>query len=651
MRVFTYMDLINLLQTTIKQVIREKHSLDLLDVFIEHPANMDFGDYATNISMKLAKELKCSPMVLSKTIVEELLKADLQFTFNSAKYPIFSGIYAVPPGFINFKLSREFLNSILQNIRETRETYGSENIGKGERIALEHSNVNPNKATHVGHLRNACIGQFLERIYEYLGYNVEVQYYHNDVGVQVATSYMSLSKVHKFQRVDYRKFDLYMWDMYAEMESMIQENPELQKERDALMIKLESPNNPEFVQQRAFANQILVEQLKTFQNLDFDYDVIIHESDIIALGFWEKTFNLLRTNKNVYLADDGPSKGCWLIRLHNDAEPSVKKDPALDVEEDKIIVRSNGVPTYTAKDIAYHLWKFGLLGEDFGYVSQNYGTQAKILWETSYDTATKDSKVSFSKVSKVLNVIDVKQTYAMSTVKEMLRYLGYEAQASNMVHVNYGFVYLSPGTAKKLGIDISDNKDRYGMSGRKGWGIKVDDFIDMVDSHLTTVYGEFAALREVRNGAIKFELLKYNTFQDLVFDLDAALSIKGFSGPYVQYTYARACSILSKNDLDLELSTKKVWQYICNDTELEVLKYLIKFPDIINLSASEYAPNILCNYLFDLSQKYNAFYNAYVILDASNKETSSFRVALTEAVSYVLKRGLFLLGINAPTHM
>ncbi|OGC49025.1 arginine--tRNA ligase [candidate division WWE3 bacterium RIFCSPLOWO2_01_FULL_37_15] len=648
------MDIQSVLEQYIRKAVKQKYNVELEKIHLEHPENEKWGDYATNVAMELAKEVKQSPMEIAKNICYEIRGYELSITEIDKKYKIFDNVDFVQPGFINFKLSKEWLFNVLYLILADPEDYGSSELGNKKRIALEHSNVNPNKAAHIGHLRNACLGQFLERTYEFLGYHVEVQYYTNDLGVQVATSSMGMEKIQDVKPSGYKKYDHYAWDVYSKMESLINESDELKKERESIMQKLEDPTTAESIKQKELAQKILVEQLKTFQYLGVDYDVVVYESDIIALKMWEKAFEKLKQNENVYYAAEGKSSGCWLVKVSN--SPGSKKDnQEIEIEEDKIIVRANGVPTYTGKDIAYHMWKFGLIGIDFGYKKADFGTQSKDLWLTT-SKSDGQKNVSFSGVDRVLDVIGDEQTYAMEVVKKSLAYLGYKEESENMTHVNYGFVYLSPKTAQNLGIDTSDGKERYGMSGRKGWGIKIDDFIDLVDEKLMSDHGEFEALKDVRSGAIKFEMLKFNTFQDVVFDLDSALNVKGFSGPYIQYTYARTNSVLERTNwmfdkslvgyhLDL-LSNSNL-----NDKEISVLRYLYKFPEVVARSALEFAPNILCNYLYDLCQRFNTFYNELSILNAPDEFSKEFRLMLTSSINRVLSNGLFLLGITAPRKM
>lgn len=646
------MEITSLIQQKVKEAIRNEYGVEIEKVMIEHPEDGKFGDYATSVALELTKTVKQSPITIANSICYRLDIKSMTFSCSGKDVQIFSNIEVAAPGFINFKLSDLWLQNVLHQASEVSVGYGSSTSGQGERVALEHSNVNPNKAAHIGHLRNACIGQFVERVYEFLDYDVEVQYYCNDVGVQVATSSMGLDKIKDISPFSYSKYDHYAWDVYAKMETLIEEDGNLKKERENLLIKLDDPDSPEFKRQKDLAKKILVEQLKTFQNLGFDYDVVVNESDIIASKIWEKAFGLLKKNENVYLADDGLSKGCWLVKMSPDDKDDRKvnndgKKVPEHVEEDKIIVRSNGVPTYTGKDIAYHMWKFGLLDMDFSYEKFDYGTQVKPLWTTSSKKSTE--KVSFTGVSIVLDVIDGHQTYAIDAVKKSLKYLGYKDKAERMTHINYGFAYLSPKTASNLGIDTSDNKSQYAMSGRKGWGIKIDDFIRMVDEKIKLEHGTSSGLQDVRNGAIKFEMLKYNTFQDIVFDLDTALNIKGFSGPYIQYTHARASSIIEKSNFTGVAND--VYHVNLEDKEREVLRCLYKFPEIVDRSAVSFAPNLVCNYLFELCQHYNHLYNDLSILNAPKESQREFRILLTFGVKQILKTGLFLLGINAPDRM
>jgi len=639
------------IKQTILEVVEKTFGIRDFSCVVEHPENVSFGDYATNVGLVLSKIINQSPMEIANKLSYELreyFKKNVADDFGS---DIFESIETVSPGFINFKLSPEWLNKLLIRISSGRESYGVAAIGNKKRIALEHSNVNPNKAAHIGHLRNACIGQFIERVYERLGFEVEVQYYANNVGVQVTTSMMGMEKMSHLSPTSYKKFDHFAWAVYSEMESKISQDEALQQERLGLLKKLEDIKSPESIEQRELANKILLEQLKTFKELGIDYDVIIYESDILATRLWEKTFERLKTNPGVYLAESGQSKGCWLVRLGDDTTVPSPQEGFEDVEKDKIIVRSNGVATYTGKDIAYHMWKFGLLGVDFSYRRWSTGTQNKELWTTLPDDKGTETGASFSGVDRVINVIGVEQTYAIEVVKKSLEYLGFEAQASKMKHVNYGFVFLSRETAEMLGIDITDGKKFYAMSGRKGWGVKIDDLIEMTDEKLINTYGNFESVREVRNGAIKFQMLKLNTYQDLIFDLNEALDLKGYSGPYIQYAYVRANSVLQKAS-DENLTTLPLEGILpLQSKEMDLLRFIYRYPEVVQNAAENFSPNLLCDFLFELAKKFNVFYNDLPILNASSAAQKKYRLFLCQSVKDVIKDGLWLLGIGVPERM
>ena len=644
------MSINEVISDNIKNAFKNLFGFELLQVGVEHPQNPLWGDYSTNVAMVTAKSLNKMPTNLAKEVLQWLQGESLRHYFDN--------ISVAGPGFINFALSKDYLLSQALLALKESENFGASTIGDGKRIALEHSNVNPNKAAHIGHLRNAVIGQFLERVYEFIGYDVKVQYYSNDLGVQVSTSLLGMERLGlEFNPAKYKKFDHYTWDVYARISQLVDKDPILKRELDDLIVKLDSRDPYVSQKQSKLSKRILKDNLSTFSSLDIDYDLIVYESSIKDMFMWERAFGILKENKNVYLATEGNSKGCWLVKMdEKDVRTLGFHKDTNEIEEDKIIVRSNGVPTYTGKDIAYHMWKFGLLGMDFKYTKVLSDTQAKILYETG---TIGDEIDTFGCSSVVIDVIDVRQTYAISAVKKALIHLGYKEQADSLVHVNYGHVYLSNKTAIKLGYSPEgdvDMKGQIAMSGRRGIGVKIDDFIEMVEESLRTTFGDFPNIREIRNSVIKFDMLRYDTFQDVVFDIDAALNIKGFTGPYIQYTHARANSLLEKagyivNSESLDYMVKRFNKLDINSSTREVLKTIYKFPEVVMHSAKQYAPNLMCVYLYNLCQRFNSFYNDSPILTAETPEIKDFRLFLTASTKQVIKNGLYLLGITAVDRM
>ncbi len=643
-------EVVRILKSSIRATVKNLYGLDIPEVKIEHPQNQVWGDYSSNVALVHSKELGQAPYVVARNIVDGLQSADIMQNLDSVE--------TAGPGFINFKLKKSYHVRMMRDILSRGDKFGAWEVGKGLRVALEHSNVNPNKAAHIGHLRNAVLGQFIERVYEFIGYDVKVQYYVNDLGVQVSTSLLGLKESGSmYDPSSYKKYDHYMWDIYADISRKVSDSSTLKEKLNRLTLALDSRDPEISKEQRELSRKVLKDHLETFSGLGITYDLIVYESSIKDTQMWEKTFNILKSNKNMYYAQSGRSAGCWLVRMSDDSS-TLKRDNkdvrnAQDIEEDKIIVRSNGVPTYTGKDIAYHMWKFGLLGTDFRYTKVKESCQGAPLYETSMEGEwIKD----FTNSDIVIDVIDVKQTYAIDAVRKSLEYLGYSTQSSKLIHVNYGHVYLSKSTSQSLGYAASKSKERVAMSGRKGLGVKIDDFISMVDSRLRQEHGDFPNLRHIRNSAIKFDILRYDTFQDVVFDLDNALNFKGFTGPYIQYTHARAASLLEKAGYVanpegiLELEAGLVGVDLAG-SELELLKTLYKFPEVVLESARKYSPNLICNYLYELCQKFNSFYNDAPIINAKPDILREFRLALTASAKQVVKNGLYLLGIEAVDRM
>jgi arginyl-tRNA synthetase len=546
--------------------------------------------------------------------------------------PLIAKTEVAAPGFINFRLSDEFLADEAANIIMTGPRYGAP-VKKNQRILVEHTQINPNKEPHIGHLRNACIGDALMNFYRFAKYDAKALYYHNDVGQQIA-SILIAEKKKIIKPGDFPTTIAWASAAYTDIEKRIEEDEKLKKEKEKIQINIAKQNTPEAKRAETLTLEILRETLEVLAKLNISYDLIVRESDILKGKFWEKTFDLLKTKSAFYQATDGERKGCWVIKMPG--------------AEDKIIVRSNGVPTYVGNDIANHLWKFGVL-PDFTYEKLDWKTQTEPLYMTV--STSGEVRHDFTHADAIVNVIDQTQTYPQESVMESLRVLGFTKEAEHYHHVNYGFVYLSRKTARELGMPVEESATQVKISGRKGTTISIQTFLEKMEGVLREKYGEFSSLKAVTNGAIKFELLKYDTYQDIVFDLDAALDIHGMSGPYIQYAATRAKSVLSKAPEKYQNATSisKVSHLgELQDSERTVLRKLSRFPEIVASSLQDFAPHYLCLYLFELSQTWNAFYNGNRIIGS---ERECERILLTEAIAQVLENGLNLLGIEAPEKM
>jgi len=595
-----------------------------LEIRLERPEFEKFGDYSTSIAMTLGKARKENPFTLAEQIVKNLLKIKGV-----------EKIEVVKPGFINFHLKKEFLLEELETTLKEKENFGASKLGKNKKVVLEHTNVNPNKALHVGHLRNACLGNSVEKILEAIGYDVEVQNYIDDTGVQVATTVLGLRELNIKQKPN-EKFDHYALRVYVATEKALETDSELKKKQEEIIHALDKREGELASFTKETATKILYENLKTTHDFGIDYDLLPWESDILERGFWKEAFEVLKKTRAFEKIESGEKAGCWVVK-------NVLGD-------DKVIVKSNGIVTYAGKDIAYHLWKFNVLGKDFLYKEWENPIQEKPLWTTCPDG--KPNK-DFGQADVVVNFIDVRQTFPQQAVKEGLKMLGFEKQAENLHHIGYGIVSLSPDSAKELGLDIADNKNQYAMSGRKGITILADDLLEKITEKIKTEHPDSPAIREVAVGAIKYYMLNYTAPSDLIFDYKKALDIYGNTGPYLQYAHARCANILEKakstNSVPtLEFIEEQRENIKPNDEELAILRELRRFPEAVEKAGENFEPRVICEYLFELAQRFNSFYNRHRVLNAETEELKSFRLILTSAVAQTLKNGLTLLGIEAP---
>jgi arginyl-tRNA synthetase len=585
------------------------------DIKLEHPALAEHGDFATNLALTLSKKLRKPPMEIAKSIAR------------GVSSPIIAKAEAAAPGFVNLWLSDKFLENEMSRIIADGARYGAP-PKKNWRVLVEHTQINPNKEPHIGHLRNACIGDSLMKLYRFAKYDAKALYYHNDVGQQIAAILLAEKKSF-VKPADFPTTIAWASAAYADIERRMETDEKLRNEKEKIQVKIAAQDTPEAARALELTLEVLRETLGVLAKLDISYDLIVRESDILKGKLWEKTFELLKTKPAFYQAADGEKKGCWLIKMPN--------------AEDKIIVRSNGVPTYAGNDIANHLWKFGVL-PDFLYEKLDWKTQAEPLYMTV--SAGGEKRRDFAGAEAIVNIIDQTQTYPQESVVESLRVLGFTREADHYHHVNYGFVYLSRKTAERLGMSVEENAAQVKISGRKGTTVSIQTFLEKMENVLREKYGDYESIRAVRNGAIKFELLKYDTYQDVVFDLDAALDIHGMIGPYVQYAATRAKSILAKAGATAGI--KKNGAGVLPESEKMLLRILARFPEVATRTLQDFAPHYLCLYLFELSQQWNSFYNENRII-GSERETE--RLALTRAMVHVLENGLGLLGIAAPDKM
>lgn len=609
---------------SIKKSILEKISGYLSDngladekIDIERPLDEKNGDYSTNVAMAISKKLKRNPREIAEEITAKTYFGD-----------VFERVEVAGAGFINFYLSKKALADNLSEIIDKKSGYGKTKTNSGKKVVLEHTNVNPNKALHVGHLRNACLGSAIEKILEASGYDVEVQNYIDDTGVQVAATALGLRELNPTQK-EGEKYDHFASRVYVEAMEKMEQDPAFKDKQAEIIHALDKHEGEIAIYVKDLAKKILIENLKSMHEFEIDYDLLVWESDIIGFDFWLSAFELLKKSDKFYKAEEGKNAGCYVI------------DGVMG--EQKVIVKSNSVVTYTGKDIAYHLWKYNLLGKDFLYKKFDETQQSKELFTTDPQGQKEDR---FGRADMVVNIVDVRQSFPQQAVKESLKVLGYQDQSERMNHVGYGVVNLSSKTAENLGVDISGEQSSYAMSGRKGIGVLADDLLEEAIKLVKKNHPQTEAAKEVALGAIKYYMLNYNPYSDITFDFETALNIYGNSGPYIQYAHARCTSLVNKAAGRMEGESTQEY----NEPELSLAKQLEQYSDVVLSSADNFSPNLLCNYLFELAKKFNAFYATCPIISEPDNVFSS-RMKLVKSTKQILSNGLELLSIPSPDKM
>jgi arginyl-tRNA synthetase len=650
----------------------------LRSVPVEIPPRRALGDLAVPLAFELARRLRKAPRVIAQEIVAALGPMDG-----------FTRIEATPNGYVNFFLDRPLA---------LKRWLASEQAGRaaesdGPKTIVEHTAINPNKAAHIGHLRNAALGDAFGRLLKFLGRPVEIQNYIDDTGVQVADVAVGFLELERKGVEDVRtladapKFDYYCWDLYARVTEWYEEDKERLKIRAAALHDIERGGNPVADIAHLVAERIVRCHLATMRRMNIGYDLLTWEGDILRLHFWTHAFEFLRKTGAVYLQNEGRLKGCWVMQIEDetsDAKSSGSDDDGQagseeeDVERrEKVIVRSDGTVTYVGKDIAYQLWKFGLLGKDFYYRVFDRGSNDHPLWSTSSaPSPAEPGAPAFGRASAVCNVIDTRQSYLQKLVKQALAVLGYERQAAESVHYAYEMVALSHATARELGYDTSEEADRpfVEVSGRKGLGVKADDLLDRLTNKAA---GEVAkrnpdlAVDEATRiaeaiavAAVRYFMVKFSRGKVIVFDIDEALSFEGESGPYLQYAVVRANNIfvkLKERDgqdpaaVTAAMDKTPTDALTASSDEATDLWSLIleaaRLDDVVDQAVRTLELSVLAKYAFGLAQAFNGFYHRYSIINEEREDVRSWRAAAVAYYKTQLTRALKLMGCAVPSKM
>ncbi len=618
----------NQIKKELKKTLTEIGIIPKTNFDVSRPQEKRFGDYSSNIAMILAGQLHRPPFEIAQEIVNKLGKMDF-----------INRVSIERPAFINFYLGDQ---ALIKNLLEYASGKGLDNsvesVKKPEKIILEHTNVNPNKAIHIGHLRSACLGDAVKKILQKTGRLVEVEYYVDNTGLQVAITLLGFKYLDRLniEKKKEEKFDHFAGRVYVAMAQKIKQDSNLAREIESLLKDLEDYDSPKNLGHREVVGQIVNANLETTGRFTISYDALIWESDIFHFGLWEETLEKLKTLSAFYLAKKGKNKGCWVLVNSEDQE--------------KVIIKSNGIVTYTGKDIAYHFWKYGLLKSDFKYKKWETGSQKEALLSTSV-SGKANSKMGQG--TGVLNFIDMRQSFPQESVKSALQTAGFQKEADNFKHIGYGLVSLSPATAKKLGLEIKEKKSSYALSGRDGLIVNADDLLELLKKEIQKKHPHAQEIEKIAVGAIKYYLLKPNPFGEIVFDYNQALDLHGNSGPYLQYAHARAANILKKIDSRGTTGRKKDdheekggndWK----EEERNLIRFIVHYREALIIAGRQCSPNLLAGYLFELASLFSAFYSRHSVANCHDQTTAELRKNLVLAVKNILKDGLSLLGIEAP---
>jgi arginyl-tRNA synthetase len=659
-----YLKLLEELKQALAKHIRDKYSVEL-SIPLEKPPKLELGEAASPVCFELAKRLKRAPRQIAQEVVSTL-----------APVPGIARVEVAGAGYLNAFFDR---GAFWQSLEERAPSAATDKNALSGKIIVEHTSINPNKAAHIGHVRNAVLGDTIARILRNAGEHVQVQNYIDNTGVQVADVVIGFQHMEKKSVADVRAlaahpgFDYLCWDLYAKVTQFYEQDKAAAGSLRAATLKAIEEGHGQAAEMGAVvADAIVAFHLRTMARLDISYELLARESEILHLKFWDAAFAKLKEKGVIHLATTGKMAGCWIIPAEKDASAAAES-PEKDAEEeniqDKIIVRSNGIVTYVGKDIAYQLWKFGLLGKDFHYKRWLDAPRTETVWTTTTDNDDPAAPHFGEPATRVYNVIDTRQSYLQDVVAQGLRGMGHAQAAANSIHFSYEIVALTPRCARELGYELSgdDAKKSYiEVSGRKGLGVKADDLITKLEeATLAEVKKRHADMPEVEQrktahaiavGALRFFLLKFTRNTIIAFDFEDALSFEGETGPYCQYAVVRIRGIRRKGaetgggSVSAEVAAKFLTS--SENTGLwEVLLQAGMLDHAADAAISAQEPAFVAKYAFQLAQAFNNFYHRHHILSETDWEKRAFLLGLTELVERQLLCALSLLGITAPERM
>ena len=626
----TFKILLDEINSNIQKIIEDLKLPQTL--FVVEPAKSNFGDVMCNVSFLLSKHLKKTPYDVAQII--------------SDKYQPFLGnlvekVEAHPSGYINFFADYSHLNRIILK-SSINDNYGFLNLGHKSKIVVEHTSVNPNKALHIGHVRNIIIGDTVARILRKTNFDVSVLNYVDDSGLQVADIILGFTHL-KFSEEPPKdqKFDQYCGDeVYVKTTEEYSSNPDLENTRKKILQDLEDSDSKIAKLGDKITRKVLAAQLDTCWELSVFYDCLNFESQIIRSGLWKQVFEKMKEMKLVELQQEGKNAKCWIIKGEKN-------------EEDKVLVRSNDTATYIAKDIPYAAWKLGLLPDPFNYTQYRIQDNGKILWETTLDVS-KEPKQDFTG-DKVITVIDSRQSRLQKIITKLM--YQFKSDKKSYVHLSYESVTLSSAAAKQLGINSGGKQVQ--MSGRKGFYVNADSVLQMLK---TQAYQETRKrnlnmnqddinkiVKQIVVGTLRYEMIKQDLDKIITFDFVKSLSLEGDTALYIQYTHARSAGILGKAGFDPNFET--TFELLKNPFEISLIKEIGKFELHIIDAVNNFSPKVIARYCHILAVAFNAFYEHVKVLDDTNESIKNERLCLVKSFQLTIQKALELLGISTPKQM
>jgi arginyl-tRNA synthetase len=698
--------------------LRCQYDLDLATIVIEQPPRVELGEYALPLAFELAKKLRKAPKKIAEEVVAGI-----------GEIEGFAKLEVAGSGYINARVDRAAM------ARGLAAGQGMEPEAQPGKILVEHTSINPNKAAHIGHLRNAILGDTFVRLLRAAGNTVDIQNYIDNTGVQVADVVVGFTHLEKKSKAEVQaliaapkpRFDYYCWDLYARVSQWYEQDKKHLEARGHALHAIEQGGNELAEMAELISTAIIKLHLETMERLEIEYDFLPRESEILRLHFWEAAFQKLKDHGVLYYENQGKNAGCWVMKragkngdgldpkevqeetyaapgegeknsavrvthvptgivvtCEDEKSQSKNREKALRLlsarvaelrrdqpdEDTKVIVRSNGTVGYVGKDIAYHLWKFGLLGRDFGYHRFYRYPNGHECWVSADYEHNQPDHPHFGDVSAIYNVIDARQAEAQNTVVEALRGMGHTEQADRYTHFSYEMVALTPRCAQELGYTLSE--DEWGkayieVSGRRGFGVKADDLMDAltasarkeVDARHAELSGEerHTIARQIAMGALRYFMLKFTKTSVIAFDFKDALSFEGDTGPYAQYAVVRASNIFRKAGVEpeqvkpAEVDFASHLEGEAGNEIWELWLTAAKTSLIVEQCIATTEPAYAAKHAFQLAQLFNNFYHRHRIIGEPDESRQKFLFATAAVVRRELTRVLAMMGINVPPAM